>query len=427
MQGFFRARDGARRFGVVRFPASSIAALLVLSGTVPVLAAGEGSGSSNPDLYDLDVTDAAPAPPRETSAAPFDIDWSVALRGSYTQDTSASFGASLAPEFSLTREGSGHSVVVSGSGELVYDDPSGSRISALRLGADASYAVNTWLGAAGSLDLTLTQAAPDDPSLPANTAIAPLVFEGDAEGSVTQKLGLFAATLRGSLGRSLHGETTLLDSSTIDNRADSDWRLGLGGRLAYEVTPLLSAFVDGGMEWQRFDAPSPSLLVYLDALTYSAKTGLGYELNSTFSAEGAVGLAWRDYADPSLTDAATATAEASMTFKPDESMSLVGSLDTSLAPSNSVPGDSVASYLAAASASYVVNPWVTLRGSADYEHSLVIGTGDTETTATLAAGFDYSVTDHAALTLDYAFSRNNAPPAPVADTRTISLGVRFSK
>ena len=134
----------------------------------------------------------------------------------------------------------------------------------------------------GTLDLSLTQSDPDDVSLPANTAIAPLVFAGDADAVASRRgFGAFEGTLRGSLGRSLHGVTTLDDSSTVDNTAENDWRVGAGARLGFRLTPQLTPFIDGGVEWQRFDAPSPTLLAYLDAVTWSGRTGLSYQHNST--------------------------------------------------------------------------------------------------------------------------------------------------
>ncbi|MEO6394630.1 MAG: outer membrane beta-barrel protein [Devosia sp.] len=404
----------------------AIAGLLGL--TAPVLAAGEGSGTNNPDLHGLDAGPVAEAPPREGMTPFFDIDWSVGLRGAYTLESGGGEYSALAtPELTLTHRGLRSDLVVTGSSELSIDAAGRERLSSLRLGADGAYALDEWSALAGNLDLSLTQADPDDPSLPANTAIAPLVFAGDASASATRKFGRFESRLRGSLGRTVNGETTLNDLSTIDNSAQNNWRAGTAARLGFEVTPLLTAFAEGGLEWQRFDAPDPSLLVYLDARTASVKTGLGYTLNSAFAAEGAVGVAWRDYDDASLTDAASLTTEGSVSFKPDETLSLTASLDTALAPSTSVPGDTVVSTDAAGNVTYTVNPWLGLRGSVTHGYDRIIGTGDVQQDSTLGVGLDYSVTDHAAFTADYLFTRIDAPPAPLSDSHMVAVGVKLSR
>jgi hypothetical protein len=390
--------------------------------------AADGSGTDNPALLGGEPDIVADTAPPERLEPSLDLDWNIGLRGAYELGSAGGeFSAIVSPEFTLTHEGLNTDLTLTGAGELVVTDSGKTRISSLNLGANGRYELGELSRVDGTFDLALTQAEPDDASLPANTAIAPVVFEGEAGASFTQDIGAFEGTLRGSLGRSLHGMTTLDDSSTIDNSAENDWRLGAGARLGFKLTPLLTPFVDAGVEWQRFDAPSPTLLVYLDALTYSAKTGVSYEHDSTLTAEAAAGVAWRDYSDPSLTDAASLTADASLSFKPSETLTLSAALDTSLAPSELLPGDTVVSYVATGSATYVVNPWITLRGSAGWSTEHTLGSGAVTTIASAGAGLDYKVTDHAAVTADYAFGRTDAPPAPVEDTHTVSVGVKFSR
>jgi hypothetical protein len=411
----------------VRTSGPLAAALIALCG--PALA-GDGSYSDNPDLKLSGAMpdDVSPFAPREVTDPPFDLEWSVGLRGAYAVDSGgSSLAAILTPEFTLTHDGLNTSLVAGGSGDLEIDSTGAARIAALRLGVEHAIRLDDMTSTAFTGDLAVTQADPDDPSLPANTATAPLVVSGDATASFTREFGPFETILRGSLGRSWHGDTVLEDTSHVDNTADNDWRVGAGGRLGFKLTPLLTPFIDGGVEWQRFDAPSPTLLVYLDALTYSAKAGLAYTLNDLYSAEGAVGASWRDYTDPTLTDAASLTAEASATYKPDETVDLVAGLTTTLAPSTSVPGDTVASYAFSGTASRVLNPWIVLRGSAGYAYDLIIGTGDVTQTTTLGVGLDYKVAEHWAVTSDAGFTRKDAPPAPLADSYQLALGVKLMR
>ncbi|MEQ1768342.1 MAG: outer membrane beta-barrel protein [Devosia sp.] len=404
-----------------------IAVPLLAMGAGTPLAAGEGSGTNNADLFNPSATPSS-VMPREAMDPYFNVDWSLAIRGAYSIDSGGSEGAVLViPQFTLTHQGGRVSSSVTGSGEVSVNDQGESRISALRLSADGSYAFDAAMAATGSVDVSLSQADPDDPSLPTNTMTAPVVISGDAEGSVVRRLGRLEASLRGSLGRSFNGETVLDDMSTIDNTPLNDWRAGAGSRLGFALTPVLTPYLDGSAQWQRYDAPDPTLLVYLDAVTTAGKVGVSYSPNSRLSADAAIGLAWRDYVDASLTDTGALTADGSVTLKPDETLTLTASLTTGLAPSATVPSDTTASYDAGAGVAYVVNPWVTLRGSVGYGLDRILGTGDQAQNASLGAGFDYRLNAHTALTGDYAFTRTDNPPAPVADEHSVALGVTFSR
>ena len=67
--------------------------------------------------------------------------------------------------------------------------------------------------------------------------------------------------------------------------------------------------------------------VFLNGHTYTLRGGASYTQQGTFVAEASVGRAWRDYDHASLTDAASWVYDASLTFTPDETLTLIGSLD----------------------------------------------------------------------------------------------------
>ncbi len=403
-------------------------ALVAASIAGPAAAGGDGSGADNPALLDgacLDCLTRAAEP-----WDPFyDIDWSIGLRGAYVLDSisGGELETIVSPAISLHRPGQRTSLDIDGGGDVALTSTGQLRVSSLGLAAAGSYRFDQWTEGAASADLSLTQAAPNDPNLPASTAIAPLVFTGDADASVTRRAGRFDVALRGGFGRTLEGPTTLDDASLVDNSSESYWRAGPGLRVGYELTPLLSAFIDTGVEWRRYDAASPSLLAYLDGIAYSARTGLAYRQNDTLSAEAAIGLTWLDYADPALADAAGVTYDGSVTVKPDETVSIVVALNSGIGPSSSTPGDTVISHTLSATGNILVVPWVTLRATAGVEFDHLILGGADQKTESAGIGVDYKLTSHVALTGDYAFTRLQAPPSPTDDTHTISLGVRYSR
>jgi hypothetical protein len=262
------------------------------------------------------------------------IDWSVGLRGSYAANslTGGKPSLSLTPEASLTLGGESSTTVYAAGSELTVDGAGQARVADLHAGVTSSLRLGPTTTLAGSINGRMTQADPDDSGLPVNTLIAPRVLDGTVQGIARQDMGKVDATLTLDGARRVTGPTTLDDLSTIDNGDKSYWQGGATLRLGYELTPLLSAFVEGEASVQKFDAPDPTLLTYLDGRTYQLRTGLSFVQGSSVSAEASIGRGWLDYFDGALTDAQDWVYNASITVRPDETLSLTGALETTLQP-----------------------------------------------------------------------------------------------
>ena len=367
--------------------------------------------------------------PREAIGPFFDIDWSVALRGGYSSDNinGPRYEAIVAPEVTLSREGERDAASLTTGAELSIDQNKTVRVDDLHLNAASRFDLDELTQLNGGLDLSMTQASPYDPSLPANTAMAPREITGTATGAVTRKFGQFDATATLTGTRFVEGPTTLLDHSTIDNTDQSYW-LGSGDlRVGYEMTPLLSVFADGEYSYQKFDAASPSLGQFLNGHTYTLRGGLSYTQPGTLTAEASVGRAWLDYDAASITDNAAWVYKASLSFTPDETLTLVGALDTSLGPSSDDIGDTDAAYTLTGTAKYQVNPWLTLRGSAALDRTVTQGSGAIAWGYSAGAGFDLATSRHVAWTADYLFSHDESTGDPMRNTHAVTLGVKLKK
>ncbi len=356
------------------------------------------------------------------------IDWSVGLRGSYAANslTGGKAALSLTPEASLTLGGESSTSVLGAGSELVVDGAGQARIGDLHAGASGTLRLGPTTTLAGSIAGVMTQ-DPDDSALPANTLIAPIELDGTAQGSITQDMGRVDATLTLDGERLVIGPTTLDDLSTIDNANQSYWRGGATLRLGYEITPLIGAFVEGEASAQKFDAPDPTLLTFLDGREYQLRAGLSFTQGSIISAEASIGHGWLDYLDGSLTDTQSWVYNGNVTFRPDETLSLTGTLETTLDPSTSVPGDTDVGMTLSGDATYRVNPWLTLRASAGWDRTVTLGTGDNSWALDAGVGVDYQSSRHVVWSADYTYGRDHAPPAPVNDTHTVSVGVRVQR
>jgi hypothetical protein len=417
---------GFRASGLSLFVLGALAAPALAGDFNPL---GDGSTFDNADLLRDKTTgceNCAPVPPHEWDAPPFDLDWSLGLRGALIQDSSGLRYEGLAlPSVTLTHRAlrGGYSFGI--DGEVSVPVGGEARIDSLGF---SDYALDSVTRAGGTARLMLTQDDPDGPGWPANVLTTPLVISGTATGTVERDIGVVTASLRGSVGRSVNGETVYDDLSTTDNSWRNTTTAMGGGRLGLRLTPGVSAFADAEGEWELYDGPSPSLLVPLDNLTVRGRVGLSGGWGEVLSAEASVGVAWRDFADPSLGDLIAGLYDARLTFRPDETVELSAAFTTQLASPGGNSGASTRlQYAATGNTSYRVNPWLKLRASAGWSETHLIGPGDVQTQVTGGAGLDYLLNANTDLTADYLYTRTDIPPDPAEEEHKVTLGITFHR
>lgn len=409
--------------------ACAAAALLVLTPWQAL--AGDGSDTSNPQLLDpsagcMSCGDAAPT---RSSDPPWDIDWSLALRGATSvKDGTNTYLGEIVPRFSIDQQTLRGGYSVSGDATLSVYAEGSARLDGLGVDATGRYELDEWSTISATGSLSASQDDPNSGSYPANVAAAPV--EVDATGTLegTRRFGQFTLALRGSLGRTVVGDTLYDDASTTSNADQTAWTAGAGGRVTMELSPSFSTFVDAGSTWSEFDAASTTLGAKRDARTDTLRVGLGYSHDSRVSVEASVGLARQDFVDPALTDFTATLYGARLSYEPDETLTLSAALDTTVgAPGATSSGTAKVSTAATASASYLVNPWVRLRGSAGLTLSELEPLGTLSREWTAGVGADYLFNTMTDFTADYSITRSQTKPDPPADTHKLTLGVTFHR
>jgi hypothetical protein len=367
--------------------------------------------------------------PHESIGPFYDIDWSVGLRGSYASNTQTGGepDAIIAPNVTFTRNGARDQTTLTGGGEFDIDPQGQVRTNNAAVGARLDYQLDELTTLSGQSNLSLTQLKPTDDSLPSGTMTAPLDFTGDVEASATHKFGHLdvTGTLRGE--RFIEGPTTLADHSVVDNTDQSYWQGEGELRVGYELSPLVTVFVDGTESYQKFDAASPSLGKFLDGKTTELRGGFSYALNSTMTAEASAGRAWYDYDDPSITDVPGWVYDAKVTFTPDETLSLSGDFNTSIGPSSDTAGDTDIAYALTGSAKYQVNSWLALRGTAGWNRTDTVAAKETASGYSAGVGLDWQTARHVVWTADYLFEHDAPATAAANDTHTVTVGVTIKR
>lgn len=368
-------------------------------------------------------------PPSEQNGPFLDLNWNLGLRGSYTNDSvsGVTLEGIVAPDVTFTRHGERDQTSLDIGGAFGIKQDKTMRIEDAHVDGTSAYQLDSATRLDGALNLTLTQEASGDTSLPSGTKVPPLKFTGTAEGKVTRNLGRF--DLVGSLTgeRFLESQTILNDGTTFSNVDQNFWSGAGDLRLGFELTPVTSVFIESSAGIQKYDAPNPALLTFFDNRSYTLRGGVSATVPDFITAETSVGRAWLDYTDPTLTDAAGWLYDASVSFTPDETTTLSAALETSLMPSNKVDGDTDAATTLTSSARYMVNPWLTLRGSAGANYTRTLGSGDTDWGYGLGAGLDWSTSRHVVWSADYLFTHDDSTIDGLTDTHAVTLGVLIKK
>lgn len=394
---------------------------------------GDGSGSNNADLLRdpmLSCQTCAGPVPHEWDAPPFDLDWSLSLRGAYVQDKNGNhYEAIAAPSGSFRHDFLRGTYSINGSAELSRSTVEDFRINALKLGTTGAYQVNDVLGLAGSANFNLTTPSASSNNQPTDTASASQQITGDALVSATYDWGHLVTTARGSAARSVYGPTTLVNGTQIDNSANDNWQFGTGLRIGYKVTPILTAFVDGSVGYQAYDFVSPSYGVKLDGADYAVRGGLSSKWSEVLEAEASVGLGLRRFTYGAADDIVSHLYDASVTFRPDETLSIRGALATTVgAPGANASGAARIEYAATSEVTYKVNPWVSLRGSAAYRYAIFSDSQNVETGYSVGAGADYLLNRNISLSGDYRYGATTTAPADTTDQEhRVTVGVTVKR
>lgn len=413
-------------------PAIVIAAMALATALGGSGVAGDGSGTSNVDLFDAAGAECAhcqDGTPHEWDAPPFRFDWSLALRGAYVRNsTGTSFEALMVPTGSLEHSFLRGRYSLNGSAELSRTTLEDFRIKALRLGAAGDYQIATQLGLSGSANLSFVTPSASTTGYPTSTVSASREITGDATISARYDFGRLSGTLRGSAGRSVYGPTTLANGTQLDNRANDNWRLASGLRIGYAVTPIVTAFVDGGLGYQAYDVIAPSYGAKLDATDVTLRGGLAAKWNEVFEGEVSAGLGYRQFAFAAAPNFVSQLYDASLTFRPDETLALRGGLATTVgAPGPNAGGAARIEYAATGDVAYQVNPWVRLRANASYRYAFFSDSTTVETGYGLGSGADYLLSERLALTADYGFSASTSSTSAATEEHRITLGATLKR
>ncbi len=356
-------------------------------------------------------------------------DWSIALRGTYTNDSgTGTFGASVAPEFSLTGQTGRGSYSLSGSGEAIVEMGGDARLSSGALGVSFDHALDRMTALTGGVNLGLSTASATAPGSSDGIATQPMLISGSGNLAVTRNFGRVAVQLRGSLSRQIYGDTVLQSGVSVNNAERNSFTVDGALRASLPVSRVTSLFVETGLSRDQYDAASTSLGVKLDSWTYAVRAGVSGNWRNILQGEISGGYGLRRFDAAGLSETPAWLAAASLTYQPQDRVSITGSVSSAFsAPETGVGATSQMDYIASLAAQFRVSQRVNLRASLGGQVSYLASTAQTGWSLSTGAGVDYSLNRQTSLTADYLYSRGQSTGGTEQDSHQISLGLRYSR
>lgn len=397
----------------------------LLLAAAPITGAWAADDRLEPGLYPV----APGTPPGEPFDLPVDVDWSVALRGSYVEDDDGSrYEALLVPQVSLTRAGGRWGATLDGEAELALPVEGEAHLESLRLGASGTYALDSLTDVTLSGALAYIQPNPHDPGIADDVADPADSISGSVGLGVTRRFGLFSASLDGGLARTVYGPTELTDGTERLNGEDNLWAIDGGLRVGYQITPILEVFGRGTLERDLFDHDVPGLGVKADATQYAVHAGVVGNWRGILTAEASVGAGLRRFDAGVLDEIESTLFDARLTYTPNSTVSLSAGLGRTLeAAGVDANGTARIETRADVALAYTVNRLLRLRSSADWYEADLEGSGETETGYGLGLGADYRLGPHTQLSADYGYARTEKSTDTPEDTHRVTVGVTVSR
>lgn len=414
-------------------PAIALASLSLCSPALADPVWSDGSNTDNerlrPGLYPAAPSYEDYGVPVEPDHPPVAIDWSVGLRGTFTQSTNGqTFVTRLTPQSSALYDGTLASVTANASAEIAKPNgETGISLTSLRLGLSAETALDSVTTLRGDAALSLNRDLPGTLDLNPQILTPPQILSGSLGAGLDRQFGRFTLGVDAQAVRTTYGPSLRLDTGETDNTDQNRWTASGNLRVGYQVTPIFEVFTQAGLSRDFFDVAGSSGET-ADATNRTLRAGVSGSWNNILTASVSTGVGQRIFHAGNVGDVTTQLYGASVSFTPDPTLRMTASVETSLEPSGpDNPGTARIQHTALANIDYTVNSWLRLRASADWSAAQFVGSSETENRFGLGAGADYSVNAHTALSADYGYGRRNTTAGGQTDSHQVSVGITLSR
>jgi hypothetical protein len=337
-------------------------------------------------------------------------------------------GVAVAPELTFRQEGSRHELQAEMRGEGIFygDKEFDERFAEARL--FGRYEVTSRTDIQGSLAYTYELDRYTDPNTPDAAVERPAVHDFSGSVAATQRLGRLAATLGGSVERTVHEEVALAGGGTASREELDNTSYGVRVRTAYELSGAMSPYAEAAIGRREYDVQRDSAGFERSSLWGDLRGGLLFDFGSKLSGDVAVGYRREDIDDPRLDDIGGLIAAASLIWSPRRLSEVRFDLSTEVQPTG-IPGSPGSLlYAGAVTVSRQVNPRLELEAGGGFSHERFIGVDRREDILTGFAGLSYAFNRTASLEARYVYERTESTDvASATDENRVGVRVRLQR
>jgi hypothetical protein len=220
----------------------------------------------------------------------------------------------------------------------------------------------------------------------------PLIETYGATLGGAQKLGDLTLSLHGTLDRTSYQNATLATGGVEDLASDDFTAWGLRARAAYELSPVISPFVETVIDTRRYDAPIDFTGFERNSSGALARAGATLALTGQLTGEASLGYGERQYQDARLPNLRAPLIDASLIWSATPLTTVTVKTSTTLADTTNA-GDSGAisrSYSIGVSHALLRN--LTLGANASFSTDVYAGFPLHDSTTSFGVTADYNVT-----------------------------------
>ena len=157
---------------------------------------------------------------------------------------------------------------------------------------------NTYLNFEGRYLISTDR--PGSPNIQADLARPPIAQTFGATAGLGQRFNRLEVTAKATADRTIYQDSTFIDGETESNDDRNFNRYGGDVRVAYELTPGVKPFLEGGADTRLHDFNPDRFGVFRNSTGGSARAGTTLEISRILTGDIAVGWIARNYVDPTL-------------------------------------------------------------------------------------------------------------------------------
>jgi hypothetical protein len=393
-----------------------------------VLADPIGDDRLRPGLYPTAPTPHTAAP-LEAPDGPFDLSWSIGLRGTQISSNQGnSFSLRLRPELDLRSLGTIADTLIRTHVEIARSDGNDVTPTNAALHGTVSSQVGADTRIEGHAGLNFERELSGTPGLDAQIIRPADITTANIGFGFDQRLGRFNFGIAGSVDRVVYGDTERRDTGVTDNSDQNYLKADAHLRLGYQITPVFEVYAEGQAGRYWFDKASPSSGLFADAYTRSVTAGVSANWQDVVSAHAALGVGQYLLTDGAQPEITTRLYEAGLSYRPDPTLGLTALVATTIEPTGADKSGSVRVVnKGQLTANYQVNSSLGVRVNAELSRSEVEDNVEVENRRSAGVGADYGFTSRTKLSADYNYAHRTNSATGTFGSHQLSVGVTLKR